>query len=127
MGQPAQFVRLLHTMLTARPIPREDVVRTVQEWSHEKIDWAVPRYFNSSSFRKEWLDRRNRLLPAWNFPVLLLQGREDPWQPYEFYEDPARWVPSAESHFVDAAHYYHLENPTETCEVIREFLTRPLS
>lgn len=127
MGQPAFFVRFLHTMLAVREIPRADIERTVQEWSHEKIGWAVPRYFNSSSFRKEWIDRRTRLIPAWNFPVLLLQGRDDPWQPYEFYEQALEHVPTATLHLVDAGHYYHLENPEKTETAIREFLAAPLS
>jgi len=38
--------------------------RVIQE-SRIGIVRAVPRYFNSSSFRAEWLTRRNRLLKAW--------------------------------------------------------------
>lgn len=127
MGQPAFFVRFLHTMLAVREIPRKDVIRTVQEWSHPQIGWAVPRYFYSSSFRKEWIDRRTRLIPAWDFPVLLLQGRDDPWQPYEFYEQALQHVPTAELRLVDAGHYYHLENPGETQTAIRQFLATPLA
>ena len=72
MREPARFIRFAHAALTTRPIPREGVVRTLREWTCEGIGVAVPRYFLSSSFRKEWIDRRTRLIPAWNFPILLL-------------------------------------------------------
>jgi pimeloyl-ACP methyl ester carboxylesterase len=126
MRKPAQFTRFLYAALATYPISREDTVRTVQEWSREGIGVTVPRYFLSSSFRKEWIDRRTRLIPAWNFPILLLQGRDDPFQPYEFYEQALEHVPTATLHLVDAGHYYHLENPQETETVIREFLTDPI-
>ncbi|MFG1664198.1 hypothetical protein [Streptomyces sp. Y7] len=42
-----------------------DLVRTVQEFSYDGISTAVPRYFNSSSFHQEWIDRRTRLIPRW--------------------------------------------------------------
>jgi pimeloyl-ACP methyl ester carboxylesterase len=101
-------------------------VRTVGEWSREGIGLTVPRYFLSSSFRKEWIDRRTRLIPAWNFPILLLQGRDDPFQPFEFYETALEHVPTAALHLMGCGHYYQLELPDETEAVIRDFLQRPL-
>lgn len=67
-----------------------DLVRTVREFSYDGISTAVPRYFNSSSFRQEWIDRRTRLIPRWTCPVLLLQGADAPLQPREFYDDGQR-------------------------------------
>lgn len=52
-----------------------------REFSHAGIATAVPRYFHSSSFRQEWIDRRSRLIKSWTAPVLLLQGAEDTLQP----------------------------------------------
>jgi|HubBroStandDraft_6_1064221.scaffolds.fasta_scaffold95068_3 pimeloyl-ACP methyl ester carboxylesterase len=127
MRQPAQFVRFLYAALATQPISREDTVRTVREWSRDGIGVTVPRYFLSSSFRKEWIDRRTRLIPAWNFPILLLQGRDDPFQPFEFYEMALEHVPTAALHFMDCGHYYHLELPDQTEAVIRDFLHKPLS
>ena len=102
-------------------------MRTVREWSRDGIGLTVPRYFLSSSFRKEWIDRRTRLIPAWNFPVLLLQGRDDPFQPFEFYQMALEHVPTATLHLMDCGHYYHLELPDETEAVIRAFLQKPLA
>ena len=69
----------------------------------------------------------SRLIPAWNFPILLLQGRDDPFQPFEFYEMALEHVPTAALHFMDCGHYYHLELPDQTEAVIRDFLHKPLS
>jgi len=52
------------------------MVRLIQEYSYPGVVRAVPRYFNSSRFRKEWLDRRQRLLAAWTCPVMVMQGFE---------------------------------------------------
>ena len=60
-------------------------------------------------------------------PCLVLQGRDDPFQPFEFYEMALQHVPTATLHFMDCGHYYHLELPDETEAVIRDFLLRPMS
>ncbi|WP_051840613.1 alpha/beta fold hydrolase [Streptomyces sp. NRRL F-5126] len=125
MREPGRFVLLCYGALAVRPVPREDLVRTAQEWNREGIADAAPRYFNSSTFRKEWIDRRTRLIPAWNFPILLLQSRHDGFQPHEFYERALEHVPSARLRLVDAGHFYQLENPEETGTAIREFLAEP--
>ena len=82
----------------------------------------MARYFNSSSFRKEWIDRRTRLMAAWDFPVLLLQGRDDPRQPREFYEGIEQHMPDARVEFIDASHFYVFENPDQTTDAIVRFL-----
>jgi len=114
-----------YTALGAKPVDDELLVRTIAEFSHPGTSSAVPRYFHSSSFRQEWVERRTRLIPAWRCPVLLLQGRDDPGQPYEFYRDPevlAKLPAGSGLHLLDAGHFWPFEAPAEAARVIREFL-----
>ena len=123
VADPRLLVVSAYTLLTARPVAHHDLVRTVQEWSHPRIDWAVPRYFGASSFRQEWLDRRRRLIERWDLPVLVLQGADDPRQPREFYEDVGRHLPDGRVGFVEAGHFFVLEDPAATTDAIAAFLT----
>lgn len=121
------FVSLAYTMLTSRRVADDDLIRTITEFSYEGISSAVPRYFNSSSFRQEWVDRRTSLIDGWKCPVLLLQGRDDPNQPHEFYTDPevlAKLPPGSDVHLFDAGHFWPFEAPTEMVGVLNEFLER---
>ncbi len=52
-------------LLCKHPIPRDTVVRAIQEFGRPGVGLAVERYFQSSTFRQEWLDRRTRLIDAW--------------------------------------------------------------
>lgn len=124
MAEAAKFTRMIYALVAKYNPSDSDVVRTIQEFSYPGTDWAVPRYFNSSSFRKEWIDRRERLMSAWTFPVLILEGYDDPFQPWEFYEDAAKWIEDVEVKFIDGGHFYHFENPGETTAVITEFIKR---
>jgi pimeloyl-ACP methyl ester carboxylesterase len=115
-----------YTALTAKSVDDELLTRTVAEFSYPGINTAVPRYFNSSSFRQEWVERRTRLIAAWRCPVLLLQGREDPGQPHEFYSDPdvlAMLPKGSGLHLFDAGHFWPFEAPEEAAETIRGFLS----
>ncbi|MFE2041425.1 alpha/beta fold hydrolase [Streptomyces sp. NPDC059477] len=123
LAKPAQLIRTLYTLGARDTAAESDIVRTIQEFSYEDVARAVPRYFNSSSFRKEWIDRRERLMHAWDFPVLLLQGYDDPFQPREFYEDAHNWVPNSTVEFIDAGHFFHFENPADTTAAIVRFVT----
>ena len=110
-SHPERIVGDLHTILTTRPIPERDVKRTVQEASHPYIDWCVPRYFQSSSFRKEWIDRRLHLIAAWQCPILVLQAHDDPFQPREFYEGIERTYPPQQLSSSPPATIIHWRNP----------------
>jgi pimeloyl-ACP methyl ester carboxylesterase len=111
-----------YTLLATSPVADDDLARTIREFSYPQIDWAVPRYFNSSSFRQEWLDRRRRLVEHWDFPVLILQGAHDPRQPREFYQDAAEHLPNGTVEFIDAGHFFVLEDPDATTRAITSFL-----
>jgi pimeloyl-ACP methyl ester carboxylesterase len=90
------------------------------------VSRAVPRYFNSSSFRAEWLARRNRLLKAWQGPVLIVQGYNSKTQPREFYEKAAEYIPNASNisvSYLPGGHFWTLESPTETTAAIHRLLS----
>lgn len=125
LADARRFVATAYTWLTTRAVATSDIVRTIEEFSHPGIPSAVPRYFQSSSFRQEWIDRRTRLIDSWTAPVLILQGSQDPLQPCEFYTDtdvvamlPAR----SRVHLFDTGHFWPFEAPHESVDVIREFL-----
>ncbi|MGP3690457.1 alpha/beta fold hydrolase [Streptomyces sp. IBSNAI002] len=126
LADARRLVVTAYTLLTEREVKTSDLVRTVQEFSYEGISTAVPRYFNSSSFRQEWLERRTRLIPGWSCSVLLLQGADDPLQPREFYEDPevlAKLPAGSGVHLFDSGHFWPFEAPEEMADVLRDFLT----
>lgn len=127
LGNPRAFVTLAYTMLTSQPVADQDLTRTITEFSYEGIASAVPRYFNSSSFRQEWVDRRAALISAWRCPVLLLQGQNDPNQPHEFYTDPdvlGKLPPGSDVRLFDSGHFWPFEAPAETVRVLQEFLRK---
>ncbi|MEU1405666.1 alpha/beta hydrolase [Streptomyces sp. NPDC005728] len=125
LADARRFVVMAYSMLSEREVKVSDLVRTVQEFSYDGISTAVPRYFNSSSFRQEWIDRRTRLIPQWKCPVLLLQGADDPVQPREFYTDPeaiAQLPQGSGVHLFDSGHFWPFEAAEEMVTVLREFL-----
>lgn len=127
LSDARRFVATAYALLTAAPVAKSDLVVTVAEFSHPGIATAVPRYFHSSSFRQEWIDRRATLIPSWKAPVLLLQGAKDPMQPREFYSDPELLTllpPGSGVHFFDTGHFWPFEAPDEAVTVIKTFLER---
>lgn len=127
LAEARRFAATAYAWLTERPVAREDLLRTFAEFSYPGIATAVPRYFHSSSFRQEWVDRRTRLIRSWTAPVLLLQGAHDPLQPREFYEDPAVLAmlpPGSGLHLFDTGHFWPFEAPQETVDVVGEFCDR---
>ena len=126
MEDPKRFVIWVYTWITKLPVSDEEMARVIQEFSYPGIVRAVPRYFNSSSFRQEWLARRNRLLKAWICPVLIMQGYDSKTQPREFYEHARDYVPNAKDvavRYMPGGHFWTLESPNETTEAIRHMLT----
>lgn len=125
MEDPTRFVVWVYTWITKLPIPDAEMERVIQEFSYPGTTRAVPRYFNSSTFRQEWLDRRNRLLEAWRCPVLIMQGYDSKTQPREFYEDARAYIPNARDvavSYLPGGHFWSLESPRETTEAIRTLL-----
>ncbi len=127
LGNPRHFVTTVYTWLTERPVAQADLVRTMKEFSHPGIASAVPRYFHSSSFRQEWIDRRTRLIRSWTAPVLLLQGAHDPLQPRQFYQESELLPllkPGSGIHMFDTGHFWPFEAPHDTARAIAEFCDR---
>ena len=126
MEDPKRFAVWVYTWIAQRPITDEVMSRVIQEFSYPGIVRAVPRYFNSSKFRSEWLTRRRRLLAAWPCPVLILQGYDSKTQPREFYAQAREYIPSSkyvDVRYLPGGHFWTLESPEETTEAIRHLLT----
>lgn len=121
-SHPTRLVSDLYAVLSTRPVGDADLRRTVREASHPGIDQAVPRYFQSNTFRKEWVRRRLHLIDAWRCPILVVQGHEDPFQPFEFFEHVDEHIPNSTVEFVAAGHYFPHEAPAEATEKIAAFL-----
>jgi pimeloyl-ACP methyl ester carboxylesterase len=126
MEDPKRFVIWVYAWVSKRPIADEDMARVIQEFWYPGVVRAVPRYFNSSSIRQEWLARRSRLLAAWKCPVLIMQGYDSKTQPREFYENARDYIPNApdvQVRYMPGGHFWTLESPNETAEAIRHLLT----
>jgi pimeloyl-ACP methyl ester carboxylesterase len=109
------------------PVPAERLEKFKAEMSYEGLEHAVIRYFQSSSFEKERLDRTSRLLRKMNFPVLLFQADSDENQPRYYYADqlnPAiALFPKARLEFIEnAGHYTNLEKPEAVTAGVEAFL-----
>jgi len=125
MDDPRYFVLWIYTWVSKYPIGDDDLRRTIQEFSYPDISRAVPRYFNSQSFRQEWLRRRRDLLAAWKCPVMIIEGYESKTQPREFYERSREYIPNARSvtvQYVDAGHFWSKERPEAVTALIRKLL-----
>lgn len=125
LGEARQFVSNIYTVLTRVPLSDADLSRTVAEFSHPGIAEAVPRYFVSSSFQQEWIDRRERLIAAWDCPVILVQGVYDAAQPPEFYEDPEvlSMLPAGSAlELFGGGHLWPLEEPQKTVDLMISLL-----
>lgn len=125
LDDPVKLIVWAHASLCLRPIPKHQTERMIQEFSYPGISKAVPRYFNSSTFRGEWLQRRDRLLASWKCPVLILQGYDSKTQPREFYETiQQEHIPNAKSvqvQFIPGGHFWTFESPNETTEALEKF------
>jgi pimeloyl-ACP methyl ester carboxylesterase len=80
---PVRLVVSGYRWLSVQPIPDEHIQRSIQEYSYPEVAQTVMRYFNSSTFRKEWIDRCTKLLNTWTSPILILQGFHSRTQPRE--------------------------------------------
>ncbi|MDP7729409.1 MULTISPECIES: alpha/beta fold hydrolase [Mycobacterium] len=124
LTEARRFVLTVYSWLTERPVAERDLLRSSAEFSYPGIATSVPRYFHSSSFRQEWVDRRTRLIRSWTAPVLLLQGAHDPLQPREFYEESGLLEllpPGSGLHLFDTGHFWPFEAPQETVDVLSDF------
>lgn len=127
MEDPRRFAVWLYTWISKIQIPHDEMRRVIQEFSYPGITHAVPRYFNSSTFRQEWIERRTRLLDAWRCSVMILQGYESKSQPREFYTNAREYIPNAKDvvvRYIDAGHFWSMEAPDEVTGHLRELLAQ---
>jgi len=122
LQDPVKMFEWGYGRLCKHPIAKPDVVRAIQEFSRPGTGLAVERYFQSSTFRKDWIDRRTRLIPAWKAPLLILQGSDEPPMPVENYEGLEEYLPDAQVELVDGGHFYVEENPADTLAKALPFL-----
>lgn len=125
-GDPDQYFRFRLDKMLKQPISPAKRATLKSEMSYEGLPQAVIRYFQSSSFEKERLDRTTRLLRNMTFPVQLVQGRLDDGQPPYYFETPGALAtdcfPQASMRWMEAGHYLGLEKPDEVTRIIGEFL-----
>ena len=127
MNHPKRFAVWVYAFVSNLPVADEDMRRVVQEFCYPGTNHAVPRYFLSSTFRKEWIERRARLLDAWRCPVTIMEGADSRSQPREFYVDARQYIPNARSvdvRFIPGGHFWTLESPAESTSAIRFALER---
>ena len=122
LQDPVKMFQWGYGRLCKHPIAKPGVVRAIQEFSRPGTGLAVERYFQSSTFRKDWIDRRTRLIPAWKAPMLILQGSDEPPMPVENYEGLEAYLPYAQVELVDGGHFYVEENPAGTLAKALPFL-----
>ena len=122
LQDPVKMLEWGFGRLCKHPIDKPQVVRAIQEFSRPGTGLAVERYFQSSTFRKDWIDRRTRLIPAWTAPLLILQGSDEPPMPVENYQGLEEFLPDARVELVDGGHFYVEENPAGTLEKVLPFL-----
>lgn len=125
MEDARRFVLSAYLWIASRPVPDREMERLIQEFSYPGISRAVPRYYNSTTMRQEWLARRQRLMAAWTCPVMLIQGHDSKTQPREFYADVQQFLPNARrvtTTFIQAGHFWCVEAPDETTRAIEALL-----
>jgi pimeloyl-ACP methyl ester carboxylesterase len=126
-GDPDFYFGYRLLKMLRNPVDKEVLEHLKDEMSHPGMPEAVIRYYQSSSFEKERLDRTSRLLRNMRFPVLLLQGDQDDGQPKFYYDDPVNpavaQFPDARLEWVEGAgHYTNLEKPQVITQKIEKFL-----
>lgn len=129
MNDPVEFATFVYTWIATYDLPDEEMRRVIQEYSYPGISHAVPRYFNSSTFRQEWIERRLRLIPAWTCPVMIIEGYDSKSQPREFYERSRDYIPNAKDvavRYVHAGHFWSMERPDDVTALVRELVAMPV-
>ena len=126
-GNPDYYFQHRLLKMLKNPVSEDRLEKFKDEMSYPGLPDAVIRYFQSSSFEKERLDRVNRLLRRMTFPVLLLQGDLDEGQPPFYYDHPdspaVALFPDARLVWIEGAgHYTNLEKPKEVTAAIETFI-----
>lgn len=103
-------------------LPKEVVQRLDKEFKFEGQNLKMPLSFKTTSFDKELKDRHDYIFEKMTMPTLILQGKHDPGQHPEEYENSPDFIKKGRVQFIEASHFFHLEKPKETCEAVLDFL-----
>ena len=95
-------------------ISPEVLTRLGYECKYKGIAEASPRQFDHTNLEQELEDRHNFLFSKMTMPVLFLQGRFDPGQHPEEYENTPNFVANGRVQFIDGNHFFQLGAPEAT-------------
>ncbi len=107
-------------------ISKEVLDRLDHEVKFNGVAEASPRQFDHTSLEQELADRHDTLFAKMTMPVLFLQGRLDPGQHVEEYENTPDFVTDGRVQFLDGNHFFQLEVPDEASAAMRTFVTELL-
>ncbi|MEM7348435.1 MAG: alpha/beta fold hydrolase [Chloroflexota bacterium] len=109
-------------------ITKEVLNRLDHEVKFKGVAEASPRQFDHTNLQKELDDRHNFLFAKMTMPVLFLQGKHDPGQHPEEYENTPNFVTNGRVQFVDGNHFFQLgDSAAEATAAMRAFLSEPLA
>ncbi|MEM6631803.1 MAG: alpha/beta hydrolase [Bacteroidota bacterium] len=114
------------SMYRVKDILPEVLRRLDHEIKYKGIAEASPLQFHHTSLEQELEDRHNFLFAKMTMPVLFLQGKNDPGQHPEEYENTPDFVANGKVQFIDGNHFFQLGAPEATAEAMREFLSESL-
>ncbi len=122
MFSARNFVTVLYCGWFPSNLSPATLQRLDYEFRFQGTAQALRKYFATTNFETELADRHSYLFKSMDMPTLLLQGWYDKGQHPEEYAHAADYVPDARVQFVQANHFFHLENPQSTNRAIRQFL-----
>ncbi|MEM6806910.1 MAG: alpha/beta hydrolase, partial [Bacteroidota bacterium] len=122
------FPRLAYaaSMYQVKDIAPEVLRRLDHEVKFKGVAGASPQQFHHTSLEQELEDRHNFLFAKMTMPVLFLQGKNDPGQHPEEYENTPDFVPNGRVQFIDGNHFFQLGAPEAASQAMRVFLSEPL-
>jgi pimeloyl-ACP methyl ester carboxylesterase len=123
MSDAAAFIPKVYETRIVQPISDADMTRIIEEFSHEGVAQAVPRYFRDYFSSSPNVEERGALFSAMTCPVLLLQADSDPAQPLWYFDGGTDLFPDARLQLIEGSgHFSELEQPEAVAQAIRDFL-----
>ena len=118
----AMTIVYTYSIFVSHKIPKEIVRRLEKEFKFKDINLKMPLSYKTTTFEKELKDRHDFIFEKMTMPTLILQGKFDPGQHPEEYENATKFIKNGQVQFIEANHFLHLERPKETSEAILAFL-----
>ncbi|MEM7658581.1 MAG: alpha/beta hydrolase, partial [Bacteroidota bacterium] len=98
------------------------VIPLMKGANHDVVGFGKGAHFSVGRRRAE-VDKLETL----TMPVLFLQGKNDPGQHREEYENTPDFVKNGRVQFIDGNHFFQLGAPEAATAAMRDFLAEPLS